>query len=407
MRHHPVTASSARVALLFTALATLPIPAVHAEDAAETHWRLFVGDHAEPVVRALDVRDGSVAGTFRIDQTPALTASSSGETVFAVQGEAGKVAVIDTGFALDDHGEHRDIKVEAPSLLAVKLDGKTPAHVVDGGGTIAVFDDGTGEVTRFAEGDLAGSTFTPRKIAAAAPHHGLAAPMGRYFVVSVPDEDAEKPRRGLRVIDGDGKPVGETVACPGVHGQASSGRMFAFGCKDGVVLAEPGAAGEAPTLRHLSTADLGPGNVSTLKGGTAMRFFLGNYGPDAVVIIEPGAENPFRKVDLPARRVDFALDPAKPRNAFILTEDGHLHRLDVLTGKIEASAAVTEPYSIDGHWRDPRPRLAVAGDRLAVTDPRKGLVRLVALDTLKEDRTIAVEGMPYTIVAVGGSGATH
>ncbi len=59
---------------------------------------------------------------------------------------------------------------------------------------------------------------------------------------------------------------------------------------------------------------------------------------------------------------------------------------------------------MDGHWRDPRPRLAVAGDYLAVTDPLKGLIRLVDTDSFEEERTIAVEGMPYTIVAVGGSG---
>ncbi len=105
--------------------------------------------------------------------------------------------------------------------------------------------------------------------------------------------------------------------------------------------------------------------------------------------------------------MDFAVDPARARNAYIFTEDGRLHLLDVLSGRIEKSLQLTEPYSMDGHWRDPRPRLAVAGDHLAVTDPLKGLIRLVDTQTFNEARTIAVEGAPFSIVAVGGSGKAH
>lgn len=379
----------------------------HDEASGETHHRIFVGDHAEGVVRAFDVESGAAAGRFAIDRTPALTRSASGRTVFAVQGEAGRVALVSTGIAFEDHGDHADIRVEDAALLPTVLEGAKPAHVVDGSGRIALFDDGTGDVTLMREDDLLAGTAEPERLRPGAAHHGLAAPMGDVLVVSVPDADPEAPRVGLKVVDREGTQVGDTVPCPGVHGQARSARVFAFGCRDGIVVATPGERGGAPVLEHLSTAGLGEGHVSTLRGGTAMRFFLGNYGPSAVVVIEPGEAEPFRKVELPTRRVDFALDPAEARNAFVLTEDGFLHRLDVVSGEIAASARVTEPYSMDGHWRDPRPRLAMAGGHVAITDPRAGLVRLVSAATLKEERTIAVEGVPYTIVAVGGSGAAH
>ncbi|WP_158043474.1 metallochaperone AztD [Skermanella pratensis] len=374
---------------------------------SDTHYRLFIGDHAEGVVRAIDVEDGSSAGTFRIDRTPALTRSLSGRTVLAVQGEAGKVAVIDTGISLDDHGDHGDLKVEAAKLLPTVITGTKPAHIVEGSGTIVLFDDGTGDLALFPEGQLLANAFEPRKLKPGAAHHGLAAPMGSHIVVSVPHDNPEEPRVGLKVVDADGNQVGDLVNCPGVHGQAQSARMFAFGCRDGIVVATSGKGSEPPTLEHISTTGLGEGYVSTLKGGTAMQFFLGNYGPSSMVIIEPGTGEAFRKIDLPTRRVDFALDPAKARNSYILTEDGTLHLLDILSGKIEKSVRITEPYSMDGHWRDPRPRLAVAGEHVAVTDPLKGLVRLVSTETLEEERTIKVEGRPYTIVAVGGSGAVH
>ncbi|ALG71214.1 hypothetical protein VY88_02535 [Azospirillum thiophilum] len=377
------------------------------DDRGVTHHRLFIGDHADGIVRAIDLKDGASAGTFRIDRTPALARSVSGRTVLAVQGDAGKVAVIGTGISFEDHGDHADITVEDARLLPTVLTGTKPAHVVEGSGTIALFDDGTGGVTLFGENDLLEGAFKPRTLTPGAAHHGLAAPMGDFLVVSVPHDDPEKPRVGLKVIDAQGKPVGGVVDCPAVHGQAQSARVFAFGCKDGVVFAQPGGGSKPPTLRHVSTAALGEGNVSTLKGGTAMQYFLGNYGPRAVVIIEPGTEPSFRKIDLPTRRVDFALDDVKANQAYILTEDGRLHLLNILSGEIEKSVQLTAPYSMDGHWRNPRPRLAVAGDHVAVTDPLKGLVRLVSTETLKEERTIAVAGTPYTIVAVGGSGAAH
>lgn len=372
-----------------------------------THYRLFIGDHAQGIVRAVELGDGADAGVFAIDQTPALTRSVSGRVVYAVQGAAGKVAVIDTGIAFEDHGDHADLEVGAARLLPDVIAGKTPAHVVEGSGLTALFDDGTGEVTLFPEGDLIGGAFAPVTLAPGAAHHGLAAPMGDFVVVSVPHDTADQPRVGLRVIDMAGQPVGEVVNCPGVHGQAQSARVFAFGCRDGIVLATPGTGTAPPTLAHVPTGHLGEGNVSTLKGGSVMQVFLGNYGPSAVVIIEPGNGATFRKIDLPTRRVDFALDPVNLRNAYILTEDGQLHLLDILSATITQSAQITEPYSLDGHWRDPRPRLAVAGDHIAITDPLKGVVRVVSTATLKEDRTIAVEGVPYTIVAVGGSGADH
>ncbi|NDV86837.1 hypothetical protein GTW51_08990 [Aurantimonas aggregata] len=400
--------------LLFgaTALGALAMGSAAAQDhahdrGAETHYRLFIGDHVDGVVRAVEVEDGSSAGEFAIEQTPALYPSASGRTIFAVQGDAGKVAVIATGISFEDHGDHGDIDVGDARLLPTTIEGVKPAHVIEGSGTIAVFDDGSGNITLFPESQLLDGKFQPRTLTPGAAHHGLAAPMGDFLVVSVPGADPEAPRVGLMVLDAEGERVGEIVACPGVHGQAQSARVFAFGCKDGIVVATPSRGSAAPTLEHIATADLGEGNVSTLKGGTAMQFFLGNYGPSAVVVIEPGADEVFRKIDLPTRRVDFALDPAKPRDAYILTEDGQLHHLDVVSGTIEKSARVTEPYSMDGHWRDPRPRLAVAGDHIAITDPREGLVRLVSSDNFEEERTIAVEGVPYTIVAVGGSGATH
>lgn len=391
--------------MLFAGAAWAFGASVAAADGGE-HWRIFVGDHAEPVVRAIELDDGEAAGRFELDSYASIYRSVSGRTVFAVQGEVGKVAIVKTGIAFEDHGDHVDLDVDEAALLDITLEGAKPAHFFENDGRIAMFFDGEGRADIFTERQVLDGEIDPLVIDAGEPHHGLASPMGRFVIHSVPNPEDPSKRVGLRVVGSDGTRVGADVPCPGVHGQAVSGRVAAFGCHDGIVLAMPGGI-DGPELRHVSTLHLGEGNVSTLKGGTALQFFLASYGQGAVVLIEPGAAPSFRKIDLPTRRVDFAVDPERSRNAYVFTEDGQLHLLDVIAGTIVRSVRLTDPYSMDGHWRDPRPRLAVAGDHIVVTDPLAGVVRLVGIASFEEERTIAVEGMPYTVVAVGGSGVEH
>ncbi|QRM57106.1 zinc metallochaperone AztD [Sinorhizobium sp. BG8] len=403
------------VLLATTVFVTLAAPlALHAEEEQGDTWRLFVADHTLPIVRAIDLGTDKEIARFDIKGYAALSLSDTGRTVFAVQGDQNTVHAIDTGIALSDHGEHRDIEIKEPKLLATTITGEKPGHVVTHGDALAVFYDRGGKFDLLGERALLEDKVEPKPFDTIAPHHGVAVPMGNYLLVSVPNMEAEvkegelPPRLGLRVLDQEGKQVGDVATCTGLHGEASSARLVAFGCAEGVLVARPGGV-DGPKVEMLAyPASLPEGKVSTLLGGTAMQFFLGNYGEDKVVLIDPDSrDEPYRLVDLPTRRVDFALDPAQPRNAYILTEDGKLHLLDVINGEIAKSETVTEPYSKDGHWRDPRPRLAVAGDRIAITDPRHSLVRIVDPVSLKETRTIAVEGQPFAVVAAGGSGATH
>jgi hypothetical protein len=390
------------------------VPAAFAEEENSKTWRLFVADHSLPVVRAIDLASGKEIGRYDLDGYAALSLSESGRTVFAAQGEANVVHAISSGIALSDHGEHRDIEVKDPAMLSAKITGVKPGHVVTHGNKVAVFYDREQNFSLFDEDSLHEGKAEPQAFDTMAAHHGVAVPMGRHMLVSVPDLKAEvkegelPPRLGLRVLDGEGKQVGDIATCTGLHGEASSARLVAFGCQEGVLVARPGGI-DGPKLQMIPYgADLPKGKVSTLLGARAMQFFLGNYGEDKLVLIDPDhAESPYRLIELPTRRVDFALDPSDPTSAYILTEDGKLHRLDTVEGTITQSETVTEPYSKDGHWRDPRPRLAVAGGEIAITDPRKSLVRMIDPKSLKEVRTIAVEGQPFSLVAAGGSGAVH
>lgn len=375
------------------------VAAARADD--DETWRLVVADHTAPVVRVLE-SDGTVAGTFDIAGPASLAAGPSGTVVHAIQTDADIIHAIDSGIVIKDHGDHADLVVGPPALLPETMTGSRPVHFVVHDGDIAVFYDGEGIARIY--GARGGS---PRVVETAAPHHGVAASIPDHVLVSIPHpEDPSELPVGIRILDEAGAQVGPDHACPDLHGEAASGSMMALACATGILIVRPDGA-NPPAVEHIAYgADLPAGKSTTLLGASGLQYFVGNYGADAIVTIDPAAGS-FTRTALPNRRVHFAMDPERPQLVYVFTEDGRLHKVNAFTGSIEASVALTGPYSMDGHWRDPRPRIAVAGDAIFVTDPGAAALRVVDVESFEKTRDIAVEGMPYNILAVGGHGASH
>ena len=366
------------------------------------------------MVRAVDPATGETLARFETEgYVTHLVASESGRSLFAVQMDHDVVHVVASGIKLSDHGGHSDIKTGTSTLLPVVLRGSRPVHATPHHGHFIQFFDRDGEARVYEEQALMEGKSGYTVVKATAPHHGVAVPFGDYFLISEPNLAADTkaddlpPRLGLRILDKSGIPVGDIATCTGLHGEASSAGAVAFGCAEGVLLVRSNGSGAPEAMMLAYGADMPEGRVGRLLGGKAMQFFLGDYGSDKLVAIDPSNDAPYELVPLPVRWVDFALDPQRVKNAYVFTEDGHLHTLDVLSGEIVRSKRITEPYSRDGHWRDPRPRLTVMGDLIAISDPRAQLVHLIEAETFVERRTIPVEGLPFNIVAVGGSGMRH
>lgn len=376
-----------------------------------TAWRVFVADQAGGAVTALDLDNPDQRWRFEVTGPARLYGSGSGQVVAVVQSDHDRVDFLRSGIALETHGDHADLTVAAPDALDVALEGPRPFHVVTHGDTIAVNFDRGGYVSMLDEqalldGEIAGERFEQNRA-----HHGFATPMGDYVISSVASQEAVEegalPRRvGMRAYAPDGTPIGETQPCSDLHGEAFSGAYLLAGCREGVLAVTLGA--EGPEFSMLPYPAAFPeGHTGTLLGSVAMQVFLGNYGASSVVVIDPTAAPYFTKVDLPFRRVDFVLDPVKPQFAYIFTEDGSLHRLNMLSARIEASARLTDPYSMDGHWRDPRPRLAMAGARLVMSDPANSRLLVVDPAALEQVAAIPVDGLPYNLAVIGGSGLDH
>jgi hypothetical protein len=393
-----------RIPLFAAAIGLVSLPALAEET---TVWRLFVADHSEPVVTAIDLESQAVLDTFAVGSPASLYVTHSRKAVYAVSGEAGEVAAITTGISLDGHGDHGDIELSAPALVQAAVNGDHPVHFVEHDGQIAIFFDGTGTTSIVSESEWLDGKPQPATHTAAAPHHGVAAVLGEHLLLTEPNpEDPTELPIGINVLDVEGQPVGGLHDCPDLHGEASSGDTLAIACATGLLLVKEAA--EGPEIVHLPyAADLPEGKTTTLLGGVGMQYWLGNYGPDKVVIIDPSAETAFRLVDLPSRRVHFAIDPQQAKFAYVFTEDGALQQVNILSGEIAKTLTLTEPYSMDGEWSLPRPRIAVAGNTIAVTDPLKGLIHLVDTASFAKAGELQVRGRPYNIVAAGGSGETH
>jgi zinc transport system substrate-binding protein len=244
-------------------------------DESVTVWRLFVSDHAEPVVRAVDAIEGKVIDTFAIKWPASLYRSDSGEAVYAVQGGANLVSTIATGIAFDDHGDHADIDVDPPKLTGAEFAGEYPVHFVEHDGHWAVFFDKEGKARIFEEHEALEGHVETREVDSGAPHHGVVIAYGNYSLVSEPHpEDPSNLPIGIKVLDSSGAQVGDVAECPDLHGEASSGNIMAFACATGLLVVNSNAG--VPTLTHLPYADSLPeGKSTTLVGGRGLQYFLG------------------------------------------------------------------------------------------------------------------------------------
>lgn len=409
-RFRSVMTASTFVTALAASAASFAMTASADAENEKTVWRLFVADQADPTITAFDL--GTDAHwTFTLSGPARLHATPSGEGIVAVQSDNDAVHILKTGVALSQHGDHADIAISEPLKADAIIEGPRPFHVIAHNGHIAINFDRGGYASIYdehdlLEGNLKGEVFKQNRA-----HHGFSVPMGDVIVSSVAsDEPVEEgklpPRVGIAAHTKDGEMIGEMQTCTDLHGEAFSGSFLATGCREGVAIAEETAGGVRFAMLPYP-AEFPKGKTGTLWGAKSVQMFLGTYDGQSLLVIDPAGKPHFTRVELPFRHVTMVLDPARPQHAFVLTEDGALHRFNMLRAEIEASANVTEPYSMDGHWRDPRPRLAMAGDNVVLTDPRASLVRVVDKANLEETTAIQVEGTPYNIIAVGGSGLAH
>ncbi len=83
------------------------------------------------------------------------------------------------------------------------------------------------------------------------------------------------------------------------------------GCDEGSAIMHQD--GDALSLRLLPCPDdFTENKTGTIRGGSAMRIFGGDYGDNDLVVIDPETGPYFDRVEFPSRHVDVVLGPARP-----------------------------------------------------------------------------------------------
>jgi hypothetical protein len=353
----------------------------------------------------IDLDSGAVIATYTLRGPARLHRGASGQYVYGAQEQGGQVAILDTGIGFDNHGDHSDIRISKPRLLPARLSGPRPSHINRGGDLVAVFFDGDGSAQVIKEQDFAqGRTRQIRRIATGAGHHGAAKPIGRQIAVTVPPDGEGLPNAiELRNTD---KKTATRLECPRLHGEGSTGRFVAFGCADGVAIFEVQRNAVA-TRRIAYPESLPPGRmIRNMAGAAGFSFLAGDFGADGMVVFDPASiDGDFRFVQLPGRRMHFDLHPEPGDKLYVLIEDGKLLSINPMIGTIEAEARVTNRYSME--QGAVRPRVTSIGPYAIVSDPAGAEIVVLDSQTLLERRRLKMEGVPFDVLAVGGSGSVH
>jgi hypothetical protein len=383
-------------------LALLLLAAMPAWAASETATRLVVADHSASTVTVL-AEDGAALLRLETGEPVRLHHGAHHGQVTLRAPNAGQVRFLETGLHGEGHGDHADITIAPPSLLGATLTGARPFHIIGGDGRVAIFFDGDGTAAILRAG---AESEPPAILRTSHAHHGAAVPYAGPAapMVALSDVTGAGERPSIVTLRND---TGEVLArrddCPRLHGESRTGPLIAFGCADGVLLldtrsgafskiANPGGAGDRM--------------VRNLEGGQDWRLLLGDFGPEAMVVVDPDA-TAMRVIPLPARRLHFALDAERADTGFAITEDGMLHAFNTLDGTPRASVQATGRYSLEGGSAVARPRLSAGGGIVAVTDPAAGRVVVFDARTLEQRRVLAPGGAPFDIRVVSVTGERH
>lgn len=366
-----------------------------------TATRLVVADHRAPLVLLLDEAGIPILRLETAEPARLSEGMHSGQVALR-ESHLGRVTLLETGLRVEGHGDHGDLRIGPPRRLPIELLGPRPSHIVASDGLLAVFFDGDGSVLLVESPDGT----PPRRLSAAHAHHGVAFPYlaegGPRIAISEAPAAGERPA-GVVVRDVEGREVVRSADCPRLHGEARTGATIAFGCADGLLLLDT----RTGTFRKIANPpEAGQRMVRNLAGGEDWRLFFGDFGPDAMVVVDPDA-GAMRVVRLPARRLHFALDRGRSDTGFVLTEDGMLHAVALLDGAIRASIQATGRYSLEGGAAVARPRLSAGGGIVAISDPANGRVLLHDGDTLALRRVIETGGAPFDIRLVSLTGERH
>jgi hypothetical protein len=381
-------------------------------DAEARIWRaVLVGQQSgAPIAKVIDIGEDELVKEFKLDSISSLRPGSQPHELLLISREPGAVRLLHTGMREEDHGDHKHWMAKEPQLSAPLATGMRPSHANVGAGRIAAFFDGEGMARVFAPAAAAkdgkppaAPAIVPAALNSGKPHHGIAVPLeqGR-LLLSRPAPEGTLPL-GVNLVDAAGKIITAGPDCPRQHGDAAYQSMHFFGCAAHVVV-------YSETQNNFRVVNYPAGTppeqlVRNILASPAQPQLFADFGPNAMATLD-ARDMGLKPIALPAKRLHFAWDGAAPRFGFVLTDDGQLHRIDTHTAKIEQSTPIMPAWTEAlGVKKDmPAPRIAVASDRIIVTDARQQHLQVFntqafkLLDTLKLGMEVGSAAMVSVVI---------
>lgn len=356
---------------------------------------------AVTVPGAVVVLDGASLDTVEtLELDGFLRLNAAGDERSILVSSPGGFRVLDTGVAIEAHGDHEHFHAVPPTLGDIAFAAEHPGHVTVHAGITTLFDDATGRSVSLPSEALAAGTAGGEERTAAGPHHGVALVLeDGTFVTTAGTEQSRTSVVAQSPADGE---LARTDACPGVHGETvAADEAVLFGCEDGAVILHDGA------FTHVDAPDA-YGRIGTVRGHHESPVVLGDYktDPDAelerptrIALIDT-ATGELRLVDLGTSYSFRSLARGPHGEGLVLGTDGAIHVIDPDSGEVTERIPAVEPWEEPLDWQQPRPTLQVSGHTLLVTDP--ATQRVLAIDSHSGEvlAETELEGVPGEIAAV-------
>ncbi len=363
-------------------------------------------------IAVLDANTLETEGEFDLSGFNRLGNAGDGRHV-AVS-TTGGWALLDTGTWSQAHGDHSHYYTGAPALSDVLVKADKPAHVVVHDGLVALFDDGTGQVTvleadGWTDAQEKGKVTPVREYKTAKAHHGVAVANTAGELLVTRGDD--KARTGAMILDANDKEIVANDECPGVHGEtafeSSAGdETILLGCENGALVFHDDHA-------HKLTAPDEFGRIGNAFSVDGNDIVLGDYKND------PEAELGLKQITLIDTEKDTitAVDPFGGSDALytwrglqrgeegeilVFGTDGVLRVIDPATGKEVRNVPVMDPWKVPEEWQTAHPALIQLAGMAYVTDPATKTIHAVDYEGGKVWKSVDIGKEMIEIVGVTG-----
>lgn len=356
------------------------------------YLRLIVSDVDQARISVVDPLK-KTATPFPIKAAqPSMYATSTGQFAAIISRAANTVGFFNTG--IEKHGGH--LHVHEAEMSPVTFTEAGPTHFFAHAGLNAIFNDGTGTLCLFKDGDLEDGAGTVLPVAQ--PHHGAMVIFDDQ-TIAVTQKDGSVtgtlPEK-VKIIDRFGKTLHETkIATKGIHGDAGNGKLAAFGSADGVLIVSQ--TGDQFLVPY--PANFGSAWIGTVLGHKALPHFFGSVSL-GLFKIDPVSKQITEVLKNDNNNIhQFMLD-GEGKNLFVLLTDGTLKIFNAATGQFAREAKVA-PAIATGATAAQKPYFAVSRQAVYITDQAAGAIRMLSLSTLQQTASIPVGGKPFKVLVAG------